>query len=412
MKTSSVTKSQVLHGEHAWNLDGYNDILQSVKGDQDVSSDDFNIWRETAIGRERLRFRIGMRMKSKVEETSSYLGVHLYWLSSSIRQPRYKLKVKFRFAILNKNGDNFLWTDNGSWSERYTTFTNTDSKWGYPKGFRKSQIASNSQDVLIQDSLKLKCYFKILCDYPQDSSQAKLCIDNQFKDGKETLSNSFANLLESGELSDVQIVCQGTTFKCHKLVLATRSEVFKAMFAHKNMKEGQPSTLRIVDSTSDSVSQMINFIYTDNCEDLVQHVWELLPLADKYDLGKLKQMCVKWLAENISVANAAKVIILADLHCCENLFKIAKNFVLLNMDSIKHTEGWELIKDKHSGIMAKLLETLPLSHKSQPEDYCRLMRKRKKPFVEQEDNRKMGQKMDAFLADLADVDSDEFDHLG
>ncbi len=125
-------------------------------------------------------------------------------------------------------------------------------------------------------SLRIKCSFKIFCDFPQSISQAKLDLDKAIDSDEDTLIKSFANLLESGESSDVQLICGGDTFKCHKLVLATRSKVFKAMFDHDSTKEAQTNTVTITDSPSHSLRQMLNFIYTDDCEILNQNVNDLL----------------------------------------------------------------------------------------------------------------------------------------
>jgi hypothetical protein len=38
--------------------------------------------------------------------------------------------------------------------------------------------------------------------------------------------------------ADATLRCEGQTIRCHRVILAARSETFKAMFAHCNFKEG------------------------------------------------------------------------------------------------------------------------------------------------------------------------------
>ena len=79
-------------------------------------------------------------------------------------------------------------------------------------------------------------------------------------------------------------------FKVHKLVLAAHSDVFRAMFSHKDTIENTQSRLKITDFESNVVSQMLKYLYTGRLpEELTtQNLAELLKIADKYQLELLK----------------------------------------------------------------------------------------------------------------------------
>ena len=55
-----------------------------------------------------------------------------------------------------------------------------------------------------------------------------------------------ANGLSSADihLSDFTIVCKGRSFRCHKTMLAARSDVFAAMLSHPGMAEAATGTVR------------------------------------------------------------------------------------------------------------------------------------------------------------------------
>ncbi len=203
---------------------------------------------------------------------------------------------------------------------------------------------------------------EIPCEYPQVSVQSMLALKASLETSKDILTENLAGLQENENLADIQIICNGVTIKCHKFILAARSDVFKAMLCQDKFKEGQNNEIEIVDSRPESVQQMVNFLYRDDCEDMEKHVWSLLPLAEKYNIPRLKLKCELWLAANISVANAAKILHLADLHNSADLFGVAQNFVMNEMDRVKHTQNWKILKDKHPAIVFKMVETMNIPH--------------------------------------------------
>ena len=60
-----------------------------------------------------------------------------------------------------------------------------------------------------------------------------------------TLSTDLAKLLSSGDHSDIEIHCKdGQIVRCHKIILTSRSEVFKAMLKN-NFKEGNTGIIKL-----------------------------------------------------------------------------------------------------------------------------------------------------------------------
>ncbi len=49
-----------------------------------------------------------------------------------------------------------------------------------------------------------------------------------------TLGAFAAPFFDQAGFSDVVVVCQNKTFRCHKIILAGRSDVFKVMLSSKN----------------------------------------------------------------------------------------------------------------------------------------------------------------------------------
>ena len=117
------------------------------------------------------------------------------------------------------------------------------------------------------------------------------------------LSQDFGNMFTNGKFTDCCITCEGKEFRCHKSILAARSSVFDAMFSH-NLKEKMNSSVEIVDLDSETVQDMITYIYSGKVGELDGKAKELLSAAEKYDLTDLKQLCEDSLGNNISKDNA------------------------------------------------------------------------------------------------------------
>ena len=71
------------------------------------------------------------------------------------------------------------------------------------------------------------------------------------------------------------------------------SDVFRAMFSHKETVENTQSRLKIADFDSEVVGQMLKYLYTGELtEELATEDFvELLKIAEKYQLELLKSDC-------------------------------------------------------------------------------------------------------------------------
>lgn len=94
------------------------------------------------------------------------------------------------------------------------------------------------------------------------------------------LSDDLNGFLLSGEAADVILTCKGEEFKSHKMILASRSPVFAAMFTH-DMKEKKHCRVEIVDIEKDVLKEMLTYMYTDKTSDLEKMAKGLLVAADK-----------------------------------------------------------------------------------------------------------------------------------
>ncbi|KAK7511760.1 BTB/POZ domain-containing protein [Phyllosticta citriasiana] len=76
-------------------------------------------------------------------------------------------------------------------------------------------------------------------------------------------ANKLGEYLQTGEFSDITIVCGDLKIKAHKLVLSCESDYFKAMLSTKNgFKESAEPILNLEEEDPTILQAVINFIYT------------------------------------------------------------------------------------------------------------------------------------------------------
>merc|ERR1740128_1271126 len=164
---------------------------------------------------------------------------------------------------------------------------------------------------------------------------------------------SFMELFNSKEMSDVQIKCADQTFDAHQLILSTRSPVFQRMF-QAEMKEKKTGQVDIEDLKPEVVSEMLKFIYSWECASINdsntsdQDVIDLIEAADKYQLEVLKHLCEDALCTRINVESSLKFLIFADTYGAIKLKEVSMELVKVNVVKFMGSEEWKDCLKKQS----------------------------------------------------------------
>jgi speckle-type POZ protein len=163
--------------------------------------------------------------------------------------------------------------------------------------------------------------------------------------------------LDDDHLSDVQVVAGDHTFPCHKLILASRSDVFEAMFSHKNTKESVEGKI-ILGEDPKAIKLFLECLYTDQMkEDLDEDMAiQLLLMSDKYNVPNIKVICIQCLTNSITDESCARIMIAARSGNCKVLEKRSTKFIARNIERIRLTEQWQEMARFHPELM--ILENL------------------------------------------------------
>jgi len=150
------------------------------------------------------------------------------------------------------------------------------------------------------------------------------------------------------ETSDVQVVCNGKSFPCHKYILCSQCPAFKSDLFN-NCKEKKERRIEIEDSTPEAVEAMIQYLYGYDNEIPRDSELDILHLAEKYGLIPLKRKCGESMLKNLSAGNFLVTYTEIDRYLEEEpeFKKRAKDFLKRNAKEIfEEKNSWmKLTKD-------------------------------------------------------------------
>jgi len=179
------------------------------------------------------------------------------------------------------------------------------------------------------------------------------------------MAENFGSLLETDLGADVTFSVGDETFKAHKIVLATRSPVFKAEL-YGPMKEEGMKPITIKDMQPDVFRALLRFIYTDSlpplddleADDHSEMIRHLLVAADRYAIERLKLICQSFLCENLNVQTVATTLALADQHNCDILKDACIDFITCSneMDGLLSSQGYKNLKRTCPAVVIDVFE--------------------------------------------------------
>ncbi|XP_046983414.1 BRCA1-associated RING domain protein 1-like [Schistocerca americana] len=159
------------------------------------------------------------------------------------------------------------------------------------------------------------------------------------KDITETVAVDLGALLDAGDDAMVILVAGDTRLVVHRAVLADRSPVFAAMFAHDTL-EACTGVVRIADISGPVLRQLVSYLYTQRAPQLPGVAPQLLAAADKYGASGLKAECERQVAAQLTVETAAAAAVLAVRHSCSDLRRAAIEFIKTCPFEVMATQGW------------------------------------------------------------------------
>lgn len=115
-----------------------------------------------------------------------------------------------------------------------------------------------------------------------------------------TVNPVYFKYFNNDDLSNFSVECSdGVKIPAHTFVLAANSPVFKAML-EVPMRESEKDSVTIEDIDSDTMLELLRFMYCGEVENIDKIAKELAHAAEKYDVENLKEFCGAAMIKDVS----------------------------------------------------------------------------------------------------------------
>lgn len=171
------------------------------------------------------------------------------------------------------------------------------------------------------------------------------------------LAEDFKNLFFSKENADVTLNVKKKIFSAHKAILAARSPVFAAMFKNE-MAEKKTGVVNISDCDVEAFNIFLLFLYSGDLDFEKCNVCHLYKISDKYDVSKLKLICVDFMTKNLSVENIFEILILGDQFSESQLLAEVQCFFNNKFEEIVSSRNWESFLKNNFRLANSLLKAM------------------------------------------------------
>lgn len=226
----------------------------------------------------------------------------------------------------------------------------------HQQGRGKFKIAYDriAQAVHEDGSLHVVCEV----EFVPPGSMWKATTDSKGVDKQPIPSVDLKPLLETSMLSDCIIKIGDDLLKCHRCVLGLHSDVFRQMFEHTTTTESRSGVVEMPDTTEPAARTMLEYMYTGSITKLDKHATDLLALAEKYGMIKLKDICEGNLCTAINTGNACQMLIFADTYRAQRVRDAAIKFISENHGQLLDTMEWKTMKESNPLLASDILEVV------------------------------------------------------
>ncbi|XP_065219356.1 speckle-type POZ protein-like [Planococcus citri] len=166
------------------------------------------------------------------------------------------------------------------------------------------------------------------------------------------LFNDLDSLLKDPIHADVelQLRSNGKEYYAHRAILAARSGHFAREFKYFDFdKVHKRIYVDIANTDEEIMNEILRYIYTGKCEIYSDEMAErLFVAADEYELKGLKTLCSQFMCDELSVENAAKMLVLADKYPVDEFKSNVVSFIVENSFQVLNTTDWKnLVESNH-----------------------------------------------------------------
>ncbi|XP_065332651.1 ring canal kelch homolog isoform X1 [Cloeon dipterum] len=151
-------------------------------------------------------------------------------------------------------------------------------------------------------------------------------------------------------LCDVVLIAENIEVPAHKMVLASCSPYFNAMFT--SFEESRQDRITLQGMDSQALQLLIEYIYSAEILVTEENVQVLLPAANILQLTDVRDACCEFLQAQLHPSNCLGIRAFADLHGCSELLSHADVYIEQHFTEVVESE--EFLSLSHKQV-AKLI---------------------------------------------------------
>uniref|UniRef100_A0ABD2X6P3 BTB domain-containing protein n=1 Tax=Trichogramma kaykai TaxID=54128 RepID=A0ABD2X6P3_9HYME len=285
-------------------------------------------------------FQLKLFPAGNAAEYAGYMSLYLNPINDSEDSPN-KLVCRWTVSVINRKTVVFKVTCHQDFAPEFHGF-------GWPQFYKVKNV---DQLISSENTVTIQCELEIFSGCESSLDSELIYSKNEAID---RMKFDFSFLSE--ELSDVKLKSDEYEIPAHKILLATASPVFKAIFTIKKAKKNCDSIV-ITDTPYNILVDVLKYIYTgDIVSTKTDVILQILPVADKYKIDGLKIKCEKILCADLSTENVIKTLIAAHKHQLKRLESKVIKFITNHIELISNSEKITEIDDPD--ILVNLIQSL------------------------------------------------------
>lgn len=151
--------------------------------------------------------------------------------------------------------------------------------------------------------------------------------------------NGLYNALQEDLCTDFEIEVEGKSFRCHKLVLVSVSDYFKAML-RSGMKEVEEGKVKLQDVSAGAFQTLLSLLYPKDlhydpfCDSTDAEMAELCNLAMRLQMPFLKDVSINYFKNTMSTENCIDRWNIGRNIRCEDVQDLALDFIVTSFDDL------------------------------------------------------------------------------
>ncbi|CAL1548669.1 unnamed protein product, partial [Lymnaea stagnalis] len=168
------------------------------------------------------------------------------------------------------------------------------------------------------------------------------------------------SLWEQQDFLDYEVKVEDETFKCHRLILATCSPFFNALF-RSNWKETTDKVTTLNDMSSATFKLILTAIYTGSDVLTDENVVDVWKAAHMLQIDFMIKHCEKKIVQGLTLDNFKMMYALAKLLESKPVVNGVVELIIRNFDSVRHSKTFWLLSPDEMLTVVKSNEIVVFS---------------------------------------------------